>query len=152
SPEYHDNSIDAWFLEWSNFDLALVKYLFNAAKEVSIAVNKPSETAHWEQIMKQFPAFEVNETGFTIAPGENLNESHRHMSQYMSIYPLALLDVNKPADKIIIENSLRRIEEKGTRGWCGYSFSWMASLYARAYNADSALKHLQIFVSNFCST
>jgi alpha-L-fucosidase 2 len=69
----------------------------------------------------------------------------------MAIYPLALLDVNKSADKTIIENSLRRIEEKGTMAWCGYSFSWMASLYARAYKADSAVKQLQVFASNFCS-
>ncbi len=80
-----------------------------------------------------------------------LDESHRHMSPYMAIYPLALLDVNKPDDKIIIENSLKHIEEKGTRNWCGYSFSWMACLYARAYEADSAVKQLQIFTSNFCS-
>ena len=54
-------------------------------------------------------------------------------------------------DKIIIENSLKRIAAKGTRAWCGYSFSWMASLYARAYKADSAVKQLKIFAANFCS-
>jgi len=69
----------------------------------------------------------------------------------MSIYPLALLDINKPQDKTIIENSIKHIEEKGTRNWCGYSFSWMTCLYARAYEADSAVKQLQIFASNFCS-
>ncbi|MEO9099488.1 MAG: glycoside hydrolase family 95-like protein, partial [Ginsengibacter sp.] len=35
--------------------------------------------------------------------------------------------------------------------WCGYSFSWMASLYARAKEGDSAAKMLQIFSTNFCS-
>lgn len=39
----------------------------------------------------------------------------------------------------------------GTRAWCGYSFSWMACLYARAYEADKAVQQLQIFASNFCS-
>ncbi len=151
SPEYNDNDISAWFLQWSNFDLSLAKYLFTIAGEMAAAMNKKEEARHWETILNQLPEYEVNETGFTIAPGQNLNESHRHMSQYMAIYPLALLDYNKPADKTIIENSLKRIAEKGTRAWCGYSFSWMASLYARAYQADSALKQLQIFASNFCS-
>jgi alpha-L-fucosidase 2 len=151
SPEYNDNDISAWFFNWSNFDLSLVKFLFTAASEVATASNKTAEAAHWQTILKQLPDYEVNETGFTIAPGQNLNESHRHMSQYMAIYPLALLDINKPDDKVIIENSLKRIEQKGTRAWCGYSFSWMASLYARAYKADSAVKQLQIFASNFCS-
>ncbi|MCU7548293.1 glycoside hydrolase family 95 protein [Chitinophagaceae bacterium LB-8] len=151
SPEYNDNRIDAWFFEWSNFDLSLAKFLFTAATEVSKAAGKAEEAKHWQQILEQLPGYEVNETGFTIAPGQNLNESHRHMSQYMAIYPLALLDENRLEDKTIIENSLKRIEEKGTRAWCGYSFSLMASLYARAYKADSAAKQLQIFASNFCS-
>jgi len=151
SPEYNDNSINAWFLSWSNFDLSLVKFLFTAAAEVANACNKKQEAAHWEAVLRQLPDFEINETGFTVAPGQNLNESHRHMSQYMAIYPLATLDYNNPDDKTIIENSLRRIEQHGTRAWVGYSFNWMACLYARAYKADSAVKQLEIFASNFCS-
>ncbi|WP_199137537.1 glycosyl hydrolase family 95 catalytic domain-containing protein [Pedobacter sp. ASV12] len=151
SPEYNDNSINAWFLNWSNFDLGLSKFLFKVAAEVSQANGQAAESQHWLSILKQLPDFEVNETGFTVAPGQNLNSSHRHFSQYMAIYPLALLDVNRGEDKLRISNSLKRIEEKGTRGWCGYSFSWMASLYARAYEADKAVKQLQIFANNFCS-
>lgn len=151
SPEYNDNSINAWFLNWSNFDLGLSKFLFKAAAEVSQANGQAAESQHWLSVLKQLPDFEVNETGFTIAPGQNLNSSHRHFSQYMAIYPLALLDINRGEDKLRISNSLKRIEEKGTRGWCGYSFSWMASLYARAYEADKAVKQLQIFANNFCS-
>lgn len=151
SPEYNDNSIDAWFLQWSNFDLSLAKFLFTAAAEVAEASGMPAEAKHWQGVLLQLPDYEVNETGFTIAPGQNLNESHRHFSQYMAIYPLALLDVNKPQDKTLIENSLKRIEEKGSRAWCGYSFSWMASMYARAYQAEKAVKQLSIFANNFCS-
>ncbi|MDF2192033.1 glycoside hydrolase family 95-like protein [Paraflavitalea sp. CAU 1676] len=151
SPEYNDNDISAWFKEWSNFDLSLAKFLFTAAAEVSEAAGKKEQSMHWRDMLNELPDYEVNETGFTVAPGQNLNESHRHMSQYMAIYPLALLDINRTEDKSIIENSLRRLEQKGTRAWCGYSFSWMASLYARAYKADSALRQLQIFASNFCS-
>jgi len=151
SPEYNDNSIKAWFLNWTNFDLALAKFLFKAAAEVSQAEGKIDENKHWTEVLKQLPDYEINETGFTIAPGSNLTSSHRHMSQYMAIYPLDLLDVNREQDKTIIDNSLKRLEEIGTRAWCGYSFSWMASLYARAYQADKAVKQLEIFASNFCS-
>ncbi|MGN7784876.1 glycosyl hydrolase family 95 catalytic domain-containing protein [Niabella sp. 22666] len=151
SPEYNDNAITAWFTQWSNFDLALVQFLFKAAAEVALASNKTAESAHWKKLAAQLPAYETNTTGFTIAPGQDLHSSHRHMSSYMAVYPLALLDINKQKDKDIIQNSLKRIEEKGTSAWCGYSFSWMASLYARAYEADKAVKQLQIFASNFCS-
>lgn len=146
SPEYHDNSIKAWYLNWTNYDLSLAHFLFKAAAEVSTAAGKPSEAQHWKKVLKQLPALDTNETGLTVAPGENLGSSHRHFSPYMAIYPLALLD-----DQAIIKNSLRHIEKLGTRAWVGYSFTWMASLYARANEADSAVKQLQIFASNFCS-
>jgi len=151
SPEYNDNSINAWFFNWTNFDLSLSKFLFKAAAEVSAANGKPSESKHWLTILAQLPDYEVNQTGFTVAPGADLTSSHRHMSQYMAIYPLDLLDVNREQDRVIIDHSLNQLEKIGTRAWCGYSFSWMASLYARAYQADKALKQLQIFASNFCS-
>lgn len=151
SPEWNDNSSKAWFLNWTNFDLSLARFIFSAAAEVAGASGKSEEQKHWQRVLNQLPDLNVNETGLTIAPGENLTQSHRHMSPYMSIYPLALLDINKPEDKIIIENSLKHLEEKGTRNWCGYSFAWMASLYARAYEAEKAVKDLQIFATNFCS-
>ncbi|QKJ33177.1 glycoside hydrolase N-terminal domain-containing protein [Mucilaginibacter mali] len=151
SPEYNDNAITAWFKEWSNFDLGLAKFLFKAAAEVSQVKGDKAGQEHWLTILSQLPDFETNETGFAVAPGQNLTSSHRHMSPYMAIYPLALLDVNRPEDKIRIINSFKQLEAKGTKGWCGYSFSWMACLYARAYEADKAIKQLQIFASNFCS-
>jgi len=151
SPEYNDNKMTAWFKDWSNFDLSLVKFLFTAASEVALANHKNSEALHWKSLFSQLPDYDVNETGLTIAPGQTAKSSHRHLSPYMAIYPLALLDINQEADKEIIEKSLAHIEKEGTSAWCGYSFSWMASIYARAYEADKAVRQLQIFASNFCS-
>ncbi len=150
SPEIHDNSINAWFNKWTNYDLSLVISFYTEYSEVIEAVTgKHSVEIEKEKLL--LPALNINETGLTIGPGENLNESHRHMSPYMAIYPLGLLDVENENDKNIIQNSLYHIEEKGTREWCGYSFSWMANLYARAKEGDSAAKMLKIFATNFCS-
>lgn len=80
-----------------------------------------------------------------------MESSHRHFSPYMAVYPLALLDVNQPKDKEIVDKSIQHIEKLGTRAWVGYSFTWMSTLYARAYQAEKAVKQLQIFASNFCS-
>ena len=69
----------------------------------------------------------------------------------MPIYPLCELDANNQADKKIIDLSLAWLNQMGTREWCGYSFSWLACIYARAKQADSAVKQLKIFATNFCS-
>ncbi|MEO9021471.1 MAG: glycoside hydrolase family 95-like protein [Ginsengibacter sp.] len=150
SPEIFDNSTKAWFHQWTNYDLALVKAFYNDYIEVcKAATGKVVNDIEKERNL--LPYLNVDETGLTIAPGLDLFESHRHMSPYMAIYPLNLLDIENKGDKVVIKNSLRQIEKKGTRAWCGYSFSWMANLYARAKEGDSAARMLQIFSTNFCS-
>ena len=150
SPEINDNDITAWFTRWTNYDLSLVKSFYNEYAEViKAATGRVSMVIEKEKEL--FPPLDTNETGLTVAPGKNLDASHRHLSPYMAIYPLNLLAIDNANDKIIIKKSLHHIEQKGTRAWCGYSFSWMATMYARAKEADSAVKMLQIFANNFCS-
>lgn len=151
SPEYHDNSISAWFDHITNYDLSLIKSFYEMYVEVLVAA-PPSHYKMYREDSKLFPGLDFNETGLTVAPGQNLDVSHRHLSPYMAIYPLVLLGMDNDKDKEIIEKSIKHIEEKGTSQWCGYSFSWMASIYARAKKADKAVKQLQIFASNFCSS
>ena len=150
SPEIHDNSIKAWFTNWTNYDLSLVISFYKQYIEITKAAtgNIPMNIAKEKSLL---PDLDVNETGLTIAPGNNLDESHRHMSPYMGIYPLDLLDIDNEKDKKIIEASLRRIEEKGTRAWVGYSFTWMANMYARSNMGDKAADMLRKFATNFCS-
>lgn len=150
SPEYHDNSINAWFKNYSNYDLALIHYLYKKYFEVLYKATgrSPSEIFVDEGL---FPDYNVNETGLTIAPFQNLDESHRHHAHLMAIYPLGLLNVENVEEKEIIDRSLHWLEKKGTRQWTGYSFSWAACIYARARQSDSAISMLQKFASNFCS-
>ncbi len=150
SPEYHDNSINAWFTNYSNYDLALIQFLYKKYNEVLYRASgrNPREII---QDAAMFPDFNVNETGLTIAPEQNLDESHRHHAHLMAVHPLGIINVEDPQEKDMIDRSLRWLEKKGTRQWTGYSFSWAACIYARAQHADSAVSMLQKFAANFCS-
>lgn len=154
SPEYHDNSIHAWFQNYTNYDLALVYYLFyiNNMLYLDSLIATKGEYGMVELKKPVLPYFDVNETGLTVAPGQNLEESHRHMSPYMAIYPLGLLNADDSAQNEIISNSLRWLDKKGTRNWVGYSFCWAACLYARADEGDSAVSNLRKFANNFVSS
>ena len=153
SPEYFDNSIKAWFKNYSNYDLALVHYLFFINNMLYLDSLTATKGGYGMVGLKKpnLPGFDINETGLTVAPGQNLDESHRHFSPYMAIHPLGLLNVDDPSQKEIINKSLRWIEKKGTRNWCGYSFSWIGCIYARAQEGDSAANMLRKFATNFCS-
>ena len=70
----------------------------------------------------------------------------------MAIHPLGILTVEgSPRDRKIIAASLAQIDRLGTKAWCGYSFSWMACLGARAGQPDRALSNLKLFVEAFIS-
>jgi len=151
SPEYNDNDIKAWFSKLSSYDWALYKNLDKMAKEMN-AAQKPGGPLYCTDDIDEFiDSMYVNEKGLPIAPGQNLDASHRHHAQLMAIYPLGLLSPDNNADKNIINNSLRHLEKMGTRLWCGYSFSWAACLYARARESENAAKMLRIFAENFVS-
>lgn len=152
SPEYHDNSIRAWFREWTNYDRALFKSLRDQyRKESALAGNKSTDLLDKSDNIDRLKDFDQNETGLTIAKGQNLDESHRHHAHLMAIHPLGMLNTDDSLENELIKKSLRHLEKTGTRLWCGYSFSWAACIYARAKEPEQAVRNLRIFASNFVS-
>ncbi|MEI8059102.1 MAG: glycoside hydrolase N-terminal domain-containing protein [Ferruginibacter sp.] len=152
SPEYHDNSIKAWFNKLSSYDWALYKNSNEMAIHMNEVIKATGTPLIATEIPKYIDSLFYNETGLPIAPNQNLDESHRHHTQLMAIYPLGLLSTDNAFQKNIINNSLRHLEKMGTRQWCGYSFSWAACLYSRAKEGDNAAKMLQIFNNNYVSS
>jgi alpha-L-fucosidase 2 len=69
----------------------------------------------------------------------------------MAFHPLGILDFDNVTDKQIIEKSILRMEKNGTSEWCGYSFSWLANMYARMHRGEDAARVLRIFSTCFCS-
>jgi len=155
SPEYNNNSIKAWFKSTTNYDRALI---FSLTPEIlNLLKIMHSDYADVDLVPTKFhnaglKDYFTNETGLTIAPNHDLEHSHRHHSPYIAIHPLGLLNVEDSLDKIIIDNSIKHIEKLGTREWVGYSFTWMACIYARAQNGDSAAINLKRFTTNFVSS
>ena len=153
SPEINDNSLEAWFPQNTNYDLALMKFTFSKAAELATALGLSSEAAHWKKILAEYG-------DFTLSPGQELmfapsmayNQSHRHFSHMMAIHPLGLIKwEDGEVAQTIIRNSIHLTDSIGPAYWCGYSYSWMANLKARAKDGAGAAKDLQIFAKAFCS-
>ncbi|MBN8589007.1 MAG: hypothetical protein J0L94_11885 [Rhodothermia bacterium] len=149
SPELHDNSINAWFTETTNFDLSLIRWTYAAAIEMAENLGLNDEKAHWIAEIKRWPDLEATETGLTIAPGHPQQASHRHFSHLLAIHPLSMYDFNTDNHQEVMLNSLNQLEKNGTDWWTGYSFAWLANLYARAKKGDEAAQALQIFADCF---
>lgn len=153
SPEFHDGSMNAWFLQMTNYDISLCRYLFTIASELAGEMGHTQESDHWKTIGNQFPELNTDpEEGLTVAPGYPYHESHRHFSHLMAIHPLGLLDYDNPDEQLIMKKSISNLVKQGTSSWCGYSFSWLGNIYARMKDGENAAKALKTFSSCFCST
>ena len=152
SPEIHDNSINAWFTQTTNFDLSFIRWSFEKAAELATEVGRMDEAMKWKGLLKEWPELALDSLGgLAFAPGNPYIESHRHFSHLVSWYPLGTTDWSKGSkDQEIIQSTINTLEKVGTDRWCGYSFSWMGSLYARAFMGDKAAEILRTFSENFC--
>ncbi len=153
SPEINDNRLTAWFPSITNYDLALIRWAMATTAEVAEKIGKAGEADRWRLVLAEMPEFAVepNSRKLLVAKNYPLPSSHRHFSHLLAIHPLGLIRwENGPADRAIIKASLAELEVKGTSAWCGYSFSWLASLAARARDGEKAERALQIFSEAFC--
>jgi len=152
SPEIFDNTRDAWFQEMTNFDLALVRWTFEKAGELARELGKQGEAVRWDSILSKWPGFNVEaSSGLTFAKGAPYDKSHRHFSHLMAYHPLGLIDYsNGKADQQIIDSTIETLDKYGSDWWCGYSYSWLGNLKARAFDGEGATAALQTFANNFC--
>lgn len=152
SPEIKNNSLQAWFSENTNYDLALMRFAFGAGKELAVELGKPEEAEHWNDVLAEFGTYAITEKDeMMFAPSLPYAESHRHFSHLMAIHPLGLIKwEDGPKAQSIIQNTIALLEKIGPDYWCGYSYSWLANIKARAKDGEGAAKELSIFAKAFC--
>ena len=152
SPEIFDNSLQAWFLNVTNFDLSLIHFIFSAASECALAVGDGEASQHWRKLQSELPDYDVDAQGaLTFAKGFEYNGSHRHFSHALAIHPLGLIDVSKgEKHRRIIDATLQKLEQYGGDYWTGYSYAWYGNMQARALNGEKAAQALRTFAECFC--
>lgn len=156
SPELHNNALEAWVQPNSNYDLALMRWLFEALGEMCAAAGA-TQAAQWKALSGQLDELAVAGAGLhagalMVSPSEALQESHRHFSHLMAIHPLGTLTIEgSDRDRQVIAASLEQLEKLGIREWCGYSFAWMACLSARCGLGGLAARHLNTYLQVFVS-
>ena len=152
SPEIYNNSLKAWFHTTTNYDLGLIRFVYTAAVELASKLGLQDDAARWKEILDEWPDVDLDEQdALTFAQGFPYNESHRHFSNIMAFHPLGLIDwSNGDCDRDIITATIKKLDEYGPDSWCGYSYSWLGNVKARAMDGEGAAKALKIFAEHFC--
>lgn len=150
SPETHDNRLKAWMTPNSNYDHSMIIRHFKNLLELSETFGFADDKEKWQSVLKHLHPLAIDrDHALMLSPNERQKRSHRHFSHLISIYPLGLLPYSDEG-KSIIDCSVADLEKLGTKEYCGYSFAWLANLYAvqkRGYDAASTLK---TFWKHFC--
>ena len=152
SPEIKDNSLEAWFPENTNYDLALMKFSFGVADELALELGLADESVHWKAVLAEFGEYAISENDeLMFAPSLPYAQSHRHFSHLMAIHPLGLIkwEDGKKAQSVITK-TIELLEKVGPDYWCGYSYAWLGNIKARAKDGDGAAKSLSVFAKAFC--
>lgn len=151
SPEIHDDTKESWLTPNSNYDQAIMIYVFRSLERLAKELEN-GEASKWQAVLNKLAPLAVDpHRGLLLSKDEALEESHRHHSHAMAIHPLRLLDYSKVEDKQIIDTTIGRLEQLGTGWWVGYSFSWFAEFLAVQGNGEGAYYQLKLFWENFCS-
>ncbi|MGE3126448.1 MAG: glycoside hydrolase N-terminal domain-containing protein [Fimbriimonadaceae bacterium] len=140
SPEIHDNTFKAFLKPNSNYDQALLAWLFGAMDAMARELGK--DAGDWADAKAKLGSYALDprDGSLAFAAGDHYEASHRHFSNALAIHPLGVLD--SVQDASIVGPTLDRFAEKGTDWWTGYSFSWFACMLARAGRGDEALRYL----------
>lgn len=152
SPEIYDNKLEAWFLTTTNYDLGLIRFVYAALAELATALGLQDDAARWQATLSEWPDVDLDAQGaLTFAKGFPYNESHRHFSNIMAFHPLGLVDwSNGERDRGIITATIKKLDDVGPDWWCGYSYSWLGNVKARAMDGEGAAQALRIFAGHFC--
>jgi len=150
SPEIHDNRIEAFLLPNSNYDQTLIVYIIKTVIRFSKLLLIPAD--RYEAILAKLHPLAIDGDGvLMLSRNERLIESHRHFAHAMAIHPIRLLDYKDETDKRVIDATIKDLEKLGTDFWTGYSYTWLAELYAIQKNGDKARDTVKIFFEYFCS-
>jgi len=148
SPEMHDNTKKSFSKPISNFDLALLRYLFRTLS--SYARKRGLNPEAYENALSHLhPYFQGKDGAYWIDGREGFPASHRHFSHLFMVAPLGEVDASKEENKKAIRASLRRIERFGTSMWVGYSFPWEAILALKGHEPELSYQRLSEFLSAF---
>lgn len=150
SPEIHDNTRAAWLTPNSNFDLALLKYLYKTLKGYARTLGDTEAEQKYAVLEGKLDPIAVR-SGMVVMLDrkESLVETHRHFSHVMCLYPLHLINYDTPANRNIYDWTIKELERYGKGRWVGFSFPMMAQVCAMAYQGNSAYENLRTFAHGF---
>ncbi|GAA2362581.1 glycosyl hydrolase family 95 catalytic domain-containing protein [Nonomuraea africana] len=142
SPEY-DFATDC------NYDLALITWGCRTLLWTVERLGVEDELApRWREVLDRLVTPPQGADGLWIGADRRLTSSHRHFSHLLWFYPLYLLDVTDPANRDLLERSLKHWVGF-TGALQGYTFTGASSMSSLLGDGDRALGYLNTLLDRY---
>lgn len=147
SPEIFDNSWEAWLPNNSAYDISLVRYVLE--KTIEYGNQLGYDCTKYSNALSKIPPIPVENGIISICEGIPLQQSHRHLSHMMGIYPLNIIKDNNEEEKKTAIRTIKSYLSLGTTLWVGYSFVWASRICTKLGLYDEAYDYLKMFQDGF---
>lgn len=146
SPEFHGFAP----FRNTNYNLGLLRWLLAALIEADAHASSPSpQSAEWAKLQSELVDFPVDANGLMIGSDQPLDESHRHFSHLLPLYPLFVMSPDDPTSRELLIRSVKHWHGiGGGEALAGYSFTGGAAIYAALGLGDDAVAMLHEFLAN----
>ncbi|VGO11721.1 hypothetical protein PDESU_00267 [Pontiella desulfatans] len=129
------------------YDIDLLHWGVGRLLELSAGKDEPLVPVWKELQARLVPAHVDAETGRMVGRNVKLTGGHRHWSHLLAIYPLRTLTPEAPADRALIDQSLKHWHSFG-RGLAGYAYTGASCMASLLGDGDEALRYLSILKSH----
>ncbi len=140
SPEYKGTTD----FKNSNYNLANLKWLLTTFINVSETGKlKMTAIAGWKDTLNKIIDYPTDQNGLMIGSEQSVDESHRHYSHLLGLYPLFVMQPDNSKDSLLIDKSVNHwLGIDNGKALAGYSFTGASSLNSALGRGDEALKQL----------
>lgn len=140
SPEYPNGTTRD-----SNYDLSLLRW----GCQTLLKINPNDSLApKWKDVLLNLTDYPTDNTGLRIGRDVAFEQSHRHYSHLLMIYPLYLMNWEQLENRPLIEQSLQHWHSY-KNSLQGYSYTGGGSIYAMMGSGDKALNYLNQLLDNY---
>ncbi len=158
SAEYGGDGPNAWGRD-ASFQLAALHRICRTLPQAAAVLGRPIDP-RWADVDTRLPPYttitgvwmpEFGQSNERIGlwQGADLPGSHRHHSHLAGIYPFATIDLNSPAQRKIVDNSLTTWRFRGAGAWTGWCVPWASILLSRTGQTEAAISWLHYWKDNF---
>ena len=136
----------------SSYDLGILRdHLMHTIGASEILGVDEAEREDWKALLQNLAPFPVSADGWLEEwEGISLWQSHRHLSPLYPIFPgEEMHQDSEPRIAKIGRQSVLRFLARGSDGYTGFSFGWMAACAARMGMAEEALANIRSHIRAF---